>query len=321
MKAEIIAVGSELLTPDRLDTNSLFLTERLNRLGIEVTRKTVVGDDHEDVRDAFRQALGRVELVLASGGLGPTLDDLTREAVADLLEPEVGAQRNRVARHRSAVSSHGTAHGRKRIRARPWFPRAPSILENARGTAPGLWIESTGRMIVLLPGPPHELQAMFTERVEPRLARMAGGMRLIRRECASSACANRTSSSASRRSTRATATCKRPFSPAPGEIQVHLRNWSPDAAAAERMLKETGRHASAWRWAKASSPSRGSSLEDVVAQELTATAPRSPPPKVAQADCLPSASRAFPAVPRISWAAWSATAMNSRPHGRMFPPR
>jgi nicotinamide-nucleotide amidase len=71
VKAEIIAIGSELLTPDRLDTNSLFLTQRLNRLGVEVTRKTIVGDQHDDVRDAFRTALDRVELVIASGGLGP----------------------------------------------------------------------------------------------------------------------------------------------------------------------------------------------------------------------------------------------------------
>src|SRR5487761_868397 len=85
MQAEIIAVGSELLTPDRIDTNSLFLTQRLNHLGIAVARKTVVGDQHAHVRDAFRCALDRVELVVSSGGLGPTLDDLTREAVADLL--------------------------------------------------------------------------------------------------------------------------------------------------------------------------------------------------------------------------------------------
>src|SRR5579862_5395571 len=85
MQAEIIAVGSELLTPDRVDTNSLFLTQRLNHLGIAVARKTVVGDQHAHVRDAFRSALDRVELVISSGGLGPTLDDLTREAVAELL--------------------------------------------------------------------------------------------------------------------------------------------------------------------------------------------------------------------------------------------
>ena len=85
MKAEIIAVGSELLTPDRVDTNSLFLTARLNQLGIEVTRKTVVGDDLAPLRDAFDEAAKRAELVIASGGLGPTEDDRTRDAVADLL--------------------------------------------------------------------------------------------------------------------------------------------------------------------------------------------------------------------------------------------
>src|ERR1700688_4234498 len=85
MKAEIIAVGSELLTPDRLDTNSLFLTEELNKLGIEVLRKTSVGDQREGLTDAFAGALKRVELVISCGGLGPTADDLTRETVADLL--------------------------------------------------------------------------------------------------------------------------------------------------------------------------------------------------------------------------------------------
>src|ERR1700676_3583453 len=85
MKAEIIAVGSELLTPDRLDTNSLFLTEEMNKLGIEVLRKTIVGDNRELLAAAFRDALNRVPVVISSGGLGPTEDDLTRETVAELL--------------------------------------------------------------------------------------------------------------------------------------------------------------------------------------------------------------------------------------------
>ena len=85
MKTEIIAVGSELLTPDHIDTNSLFLTEELNKLGIEVVRKTIVGDNRELLAETFRDALERVPLILASGGLGPTEDDLTRETVADLL--------------------------------------------------------------------------------------------------------------------------------------------------------------------------------------------------------------------------------------------
>ena len=85
MKAEIIAVGSELLTPDKIDTNSLFLTEELNKLGIEIVRKTVVGDDRALLMEAFRDAVNRVPLIISSGGLGPTEDDLTRETVAELL--------------------------------------------------------------------------------------------------------------------------------------------------------------------------------------------------------------------------------------------
>src|ERR1700746_1794750 len=90
MKAEIIAVGSELLTPDRIDTNSLFLTEELNKIGIEIVRKTVVGDDRALLLEAFRDAVNRVPLTIASGGLGPTEDDLTRETVAELLGRRLG---------------------------------------------------------------------------------------------------------------------------------------------------------------------------------------------------------------------------------------
>src|ERR1700691_969214 len=85
MNAEIIAVGSELLTPDRIDTNSLFLTAALNRLGIEATRKSVAGDDPSQLRDAFGGALERCDVIVSSGGLGPTEDDLTRETVAEVL--------------------------------------------------------------------------------------------------------------------------------------------------------------------------------------------------------------------------------------------
>src|SRR5258707_535080 len=111
MKAEIIAVGSELLTPDRVDTNSLFLTAQLNRLGIEVTRKTVVGDELAALRNAFDEAAKRVELVIASGGLGPTADDRTRDAVADLL-----------GRGLSKLAS-GSSRGPRKSLASPWANR------------------------------------------------------------------------------------------------------------------------------------------------------------------------------------------------------
>ena len=106
MKAEIIAVGSELLTPDRVDTNSLFLTAQLNRLGIEVTRKTVVGDELAPLRNAFDEAAKRVELVIASGGLGPTEDDRTRDAVADLLGRKLSRDPAVMSNDRSALSQN-----------------------------------------------------------------------------------------------------------------------------------------------------------------------------------------------------------------------
>ena len=168
MKAEIIAVGSELLTPDRLDTNSLFLTEELNAIGIEVVRKTVVGDNRELLAEAFRDALNRVPLIIASGGLGPTEDDLTRETVADLL--------GRKLRRNDEILRYIEGRFRKLGREMPevnvrqaMVPEGAEILENPHGTAPGLWLEDANCAVVLLPGPPRELKPLFREQVLPRL--------------------------------------------------------------------------------------------------------------------------------------------------------
>src|SRR5438445_10754292 len=162
MKAEIIAVGSELLTPDRVDTNSLFLTEELNKLGIEVVRKSIGGDNRDYLSAAFKEALRRVELVIAPGGLGPTEDDLTRETVADLLSRKLHLN-NEILRY---------IEGRFRLLGREMpavnvrqamVPEGAEVLENPRGSAPGLWIEDAGRFIALLPGPPHEFKRMYME--------------------------------------------------------------------------------------------------------------------------------------------------------------
>ncbi len=180
MKAEIIAVGSELLTPDRVDTNSLFLTQELNKLGIEVLRKTIVGDNRELLAEAFRDALNRVPVVIASGGLGPTEDDLTRETVAELLGRRL--QRNEEvvraieARFRSFKRDMPAVNLRQAM-----VPEGAEVLENPRGTAPGLWIEDKGRMVALLPGPPRELKPLFLEQVLPRLRRHVSGVRMFHR--------------------------------------------------------------------------------------------------------------------------------------------
>jgi nicotinamide-nucleotide amidase len=171
MNAEIIAVGSEMLTHKRVDTNSLFLTEQLNNLGIEVTAKHVIGDDLERLAGTIRRALGAVQLVILSGGLGPTEDDLTRDAVA------VALDRRQV--YNAGISDSIEQRFRQMNRVMPEINRRQAmviegahLLSNDRGTAPGQWIEEGGAVVMLLPGPPHELKSMFTRQCLARLQRI-----------------------------------------------------------------------------------------------------------------------------------------------------
>ena len=172
MKAEIIAVGSELLTPDRVDTNSLFLTEELNKLGIEVLRKTIVGDNRELLAEAFRDALNRVPVVITSGGLGPTEDDLTREAAAEALGLKLRRDPEIVARLEQRFAERGWKMSSNNTKQADVLEGA-TALPNPNGTAPGQWLsgEFDGRehIIVLLPGPPHEMKALFEAEVRERL--------------------------------------------------------------------------------------------------------------------------------------------------------
>ncbi len=177
MDSEIIAVGSELLTPYRLDTNSLYLTDKLNTLGIEVRFKTVVGDNRERLAAVFRAALGRSELVVLTGGLGPTLDDVSREVVAEVLDRPL----REVAEIRRGIEERFARLGRTMAQnnlRQALVPEGAEWLENKKGTAPGLWLEQDGIKVILLPGPPHELEAMFESTCLPRLARLATGQRL-----------------------------------------------------------------------------------------------------------------------------------------------
>ena len=172
MNAEIIAIGSELLTPFRQDTNSLYLTEKLNELGVEVIFKTIVGDQRERLTEAAHLALLRADIAIFMGGLGPTEDDLTREAVAEALG---------VGLHRDPAIVAGIE---RRFAARGWkmSPNnakqadvidGATVLPNSNGTAPGQWIsgkyEGQEKIIILLPGPPHEMKALFDEQCLDRL--------------------------------------------------------------------------------------------------------------------------------------------------------
>jgi nicotinamide-nucleotide amidase len=172
VNAEIIAIGSELLTPFRQDTNSLYMTEKLNQLGVEVIFKTIVGDRLDHLTAAARLALSRAEIAIFMGGLGPTEDDLTREAVAGALELELHRDPEIVASLEQRFAARGWKMSANNTKQADVIAGA-IVLPNANGTAPGQWIsgkyEGEDRIILLLPGPPHELKALFDEQCMDRL--------------------------------------------------------------------------------------------------------------------------------------------------------
>jgi nicotinamide-nucleotide amidase len=169
MNAEIIAVGSEMLTPERVDTNSLYLTAELNDIGVEVVAKSVIGDDRERLAEAVRRAMRSSPILILSGGLGPTEDDVTREAVALALGRGL-TYSDEIA---GALERRFAQAGRKMAevnRRQAFVIDGATVLPNDRGTAPGQWVEEAGAVAMLLPGPPHELKAMFERQCLPRLA-------------------------------------------------------------------------------------------------------------------------------------------------------
>jgi len=172
VNAEIIAVGSELLTPRRIDTNSLYLTQKLNERGIEVAGKSVVGDDRERLANEIRRARKSSPLIVMTGGLGPTLDDVSREAAADALGLELDFHQEIV----DAIEARFRRRGRamsENNRRQGYILRGAEILPNANGTAPGQWLRDDTGILVLLPGPPRELKPMFEGQCLPRLAEIA----------------------------------------------------------------------------------------------------------------------------------------------------
>jgi nicotinamide-nucleotide amidase len=180
LTAEIIAVGSELLTPFRTDTNSLWLTDRLNSVGVEVKLKTIVGDDDARLEETIRDALKRSGIVVLTGGLGPTEDDITRKIAARAL----GRRLSLDERVLEEIRAKFMRWGRKmpEINARQaMVMEGAEVLPNPNGSAPGMYLEHDSRVVALLPGPPREMKPMFDEHVLPRIATRAGGVRVARR--------------------------------------------------------------------------------------------------------------------------------------------
>ncbi|MCC7173738.1 MAG: competence/damage-inducible protein A [Bryobacterales bacterium] len=239
MDAEIIAVGSELLTPARLDTNSLFLTEQLNGLGVEVAGKMVVGDDVGRLAEAVRAAVSRSGIVILTGGLGPTEDDVTREAAARALGRELVYQEDLAARIEQRFRRMDRKMAGINLR-QAYLVQGGEPLPNPNGTAPGQWITQGGAVIMLLPGPPPELEPMFRDHCLPRLERLVP-KQFIRTRCYR--IAGMGESDVDQLVAPVYTKYRNPVTTilaAPGDVQIHLRARCASEQEAERLLAEIG---------------------------------------------------------------------------------
>ena len=271
MNAEIIAIGSELLTPFRQDTNSLYLTQKLNELGVEVSFKTVVGDRRAHLTSAIQVALSRVDIVILMGGLGPTEDDLTRECAAEALGRRL---------HRDAQIVEGL---RARFAARCWkmsennqqqadVIEGAEVLPNARGSAPGQFLhlhdEGGEAIVILLPGPPHELKAMFEEQCLFRLRRLTPPRYIAARELkiamiGESMADKRAAAIYKQRADLETTI----LAGTPGEVQLHLKAQADSLEEAQKKVDSLA-EALEDEFDDAVFSSKGESLEQIVGYYL-----------------------------------------------------
>ncbi|MCK6565552.1 MAG: competence/damage-inducible protein A [Dehalococcoidia bacterium] len=180
MKAEIIAIGTEILLGEIIDTNSAHIAQQLPELGIDLFYKTVVGDNLGRITETFERAWNRSDLVITTGGLGPTEDDMTREGVASLLheEPHVDPELER--RLRAWFEGRGFPMPETNLK-QAWLVPSARAIDNPRGTAPGWWVERDGRVIVCMPGVPPEMERMWANEVRPELERRSDGQVLVTR--------------------------------------------------------------------------------------------------------------------------------------------
>ena len=181
LSAEIIAIGSELLTSNRTDTNSLWLTDKLNRIGIDVKLKTIVGDDDARLEETIKDAVKRSRVVITTGGLGPTEDDITRKVVARALGKRLSLDEKVLEEIRERFRSFGIANMPERNSRQAMVIAGSEVLSNPNGSAPGLYLEHDGCAIALMPGPPREMKPMFENHIQARLEKLAGDVRFATR--------------------------------------------------------------------------------------------------------------------------------------------
>lgn len=240
MNCEILAVGSELLTPQRIDTNSLYLTQRLNELGVEVVAKGIIGDDRERLSATVRLAHSRSPLLILTGGLGPTEDDVTRDAVAAALGRELVFRQEVLdaieARFRSLRRPMAPINRRQ-----AYIIDGAEILPNDRGTAPGQWYAGESGVILLLPGPPHELKAMYEQQCLHRLRQVVPPRHIVTRFL-------RVAGMGESDVDQAIAPIYTQFTnpvttilAGPGDIQIHLRAYGASESEARVLADELAR--------------------------------------------------------------------------------
>src|SRR5579859_4362414 len=180
MRAEILSIGTELLLGQIVDTNANFLAQQLPALGLDLYYVSQIGDNLHRLADAFQRGLERSDVIITSGGLGPTEDDLTREAIADVLGEHMTVQPDLEAHLREFFARRGRAMPERNVKQATTIPSA-TTLSNPVGTAPGWWVEHDGKVIVSMPGVPHEMHKMWEEQAQPRLARLITGGVIVSR--------------------------------------------------------------------------------------------------------------------------------------------
>ncbi len=174
MKAEIISIGTELLLGEITDTNSAYLAGQLPLLGLDLHFISTVGDNQQRLIDTLHHAWQRSDIIITTGGLGPTQDDVTREAIAEFLGEEITIDQDLVKKFEELFSYYKIAMPPSNIKQAAIIPSA-EIIQNPRGTAPGWWIERDNRIVITMPGPPREMQLMWTKEILPRLQQKVGG--------------------------------------------------------------------------------------------------------------------------------------------------
>jgi nicotinamide-nucleotide amidase len=240
-RAAILAVGSEMLTPSRVDTNSLFITQALNAIGIDVIFKGIVGDDRGELLAQFAHALARVDLLVFTGGLGPTEDDLTREVVAE----QLGLPLHEDLAITEAIRRRFAMRGWKMPeinRRQAMVPAGALVIPNPNGTAPGLLIDHGDKVVLLVPGPPREMRPMVEQMVADRLRQRAGARLLMRRVLK---IAGRSESRVEEVTQPVYSTWRDREPPvettilaAPGQIELHLSARGQDSEVLDRALDQ-----------------------------------------------------------------------------------